>query len=154
MPALNDGPRTDEPGIKPETPAPDGPVPSIMTKNLTHSDANFMNVVPETLKPGLHYRWVRSRQDESHLQVHRAKMAGYDFVKAGAVQLLVTPDNRGDNKIYVADCVLMSCPKAVHAQRQAQKRQRREATLASTSAVTKQKAKELGVKIINDGDDD
>lgn len=152
MTAPTDKPRSTEPGIKPETPAPDGAVPSMFAKNLTHSDANFMNVVPETLKPGLHYRWVRSRQDESHLQVHRAKMAGYDFVKAGEVQLLVSPDNRGDNKIYVADCVLMSCPKAVHAQRQAQKRQRREATLASTSAVTKQKAKELGVKLIETDD--
>lgn len=150
MAASTDKPRSQEPAVQSHGTAPDIKAPSVATKALSHGNVNFMNIIPESMKPELHYRWVRSRQDESHLQVHRARIAGYDFVKLGEVQLLVEPENRGDGKIYIADTVLMACPKEVHSKRQNQKRQQREATLASTTAVTKQKAKELGVMLIDE----
>lgn len=148
-----DAPRTQEPPVKPEAPAPDFKgVPSVTAKNLSHQRADFMGIIPETMKPNLHYRWVRSRQDESHVAVYRARRAGYDFVKIGEVQLLAEPDDRGDKKIYIGDCVLMACPKKLHNERQAAKRQQREGILASTTAVTEQKAREIGVKLIKDED--
>jgi hypothetical protein len=148
MDTKTDKPRTNEPAIKPDTPAPEKL--SVSATDLSHGNPDFMHVVPETMKPELHYRWVRSRQDESHIAVQRARMKGYSFVKKGDVQLLVPSDNRGDSNIYVGDCVLMACPKEVKIKRDRDKRQQREATLASTTAVTKQKAKEIGVKLIQE----
>lgn len=148
---MADQPRSNEPAVKPEPPAPAmKSVQPVSSKNLAHNQHDFMNVVPESRKSNLHYRWVRSRQDESHLAVFRARRAGYDFVKIGEVELMAEADNRGDGKIYIGDTVLMACPKAVHAKRQTDKRLQREGILASTTAVTEQKAKELGVSLIKD----
>lgn len=146
-----DAPRSSEPAVKAEPTAPSMKgVQPVSAKNLAHNQHDFMNVVPESRKPNLHYRWVRSRQDESHLAVFRARRAGYEFVKAGEVELMAEADNRGDGKIYIGDCVLMACRKVDHSKRQADKRLQREGILASTTAVTEQKAKELGVSLIKD----
>lgn len=146
-----DKPRSQEPPAPSEDKAPDfKAVPQVYTKNLSHNQADFMNVIPESMKSNLHYRWVRSRRDESHTAVFRARRAGYDFVKRGEVQLLAEADDRGDGKIYIGDCVLMACPKSVHQNRNNEKRKQREAILASTTAVTEEKARELGVKLIKD----
>lgn len=142
-----DGPRTDEGAIPPQAQAN---VPAIAVTNMAFGSPDFMNVIPSSMKPHLHYRWVRSRRDENHIRVQRARMAGYDFVKRGEVQTLVESDDRGDGKIYIADCVLMSCPKELHQKRRREQTARQQAILASTTAQTEQKARELGVKLIKD----
>lgn len=150
-------PRAPIPGAQPRS--SEGAVPTadtaptaaaIKVSDLSHKNPDFMNIIPSSMKPDLHYRWVRSRQDENHMQVARARMAGYNFVKLGEVQTIVETDDRGDGKIYIADCVLMACPKAAYERSRRQKAARQEAILASTTALTEQKARELGVKLIKD----
>lgn len=122
----------------------------------THKDSQMMDLVPETMDPNKHYRWVRSRGEEYHSAVTKAKMKGYTPVKQskGGVQTVVQPDNRTDGVIAIGDCILMECPKALHLRRTNERFRHNESLLAAASAETEQMAKEKGIKVIKDSDHD
>lgn len=126
-------------------------VPPIGVKDRKHEDATFLELEDDTMDPERHYRWVRA--DSNNSSVVRHKVLGYQLeTKEGEVKTKATPDDRGDSAIAIGDLVLMSCPKEVYEDRQRRNFSRREEILASTAAETKQRAKEKGIKLIEDAD--
>lgn len=118
-----------------------------------HQDPEMLGLDPKTLEPGMHYRWVRSRKEEHGQSVTKHRMKGYSLVtKEEGVATNVETDDRPDGAVGVGDLVLMKCPQALHDARVQGRRQHTEAQLASTSATTKEMAKEKGVEIISDKD--
>lgn len=116
-----------------------------------HQDPEMLGLDEKTLQPGWHYRWVRSRKEEHGQSVTKHRMKGYTLVKKEeGVATNVDTDDRPDGAVAVGDLVLMKCPQALHDKRAHARRQHTEAQLASTSAVTRQMAKEKGVEIIAD----
>jgi hypothetical protein len=78
-------------------------------------------------------------------------MKGYSLVtKEEGVVTNVETDDRPDGSVAVGDLVLMKCPQALYDARAQARRQHTEAQLASTSAVTRQMAKEKGVEVITE----
>jgi hypothetical protein len=108
----------------------------------------------ETKKPGLHYRWVRCRADEQARSVAKHKRKGYTPVKVDSgVKTFVEPDTRPDGVIAIGDMILMACPEALFQKRQADRKALTEARMAASTAVTKEMAKEKGVRLIDESDD-
>lgn len=124
---------------------------SVTSRN--RKDPQLLDLDPSTLKPDRHYRWVRSRGDESHMSVTKHKLRGYQVEKTeGGVKTLAEQEERPDKVIAIGDLILMSCPKDVHERRQEEKRARREALISSTTAETEQMARDKGVELIKDPD--
>lgn len=128
--------------------------PRVLVKSRAAKDPNILDLDPQTLDPNKHYRWVRSRGDESHMSVTKHKLRGYQVEKKteGGVKTLAEQEPRPDNVIAIGDLILMSCPKDVHERRQNEKRARREALISSTTAETEAMAKAKGVELIHDPD--
>lgn len=136
-------------GVLPHT------APAVLVQARSRKDPQLLDLDPSTLNPNRHYRWVRSRGDEAHMAVTKHKLRGYSVEKAeGGVKTLAEQEKRPDDVIAIGDLILMSCPKDVHEKRQAEKKARREALIASTSAETEAMAKEKGVELIRDPDHD
>jgi hypothetical protein len=138
-----------------QPPTPKPAAPNVQTQDRKwESNADLLALVESTKEPGRHYRWVRSRGDEYHSAVAKAKLRGYrvELRKEGGVQTVVEPDSRGDNVIAIGDVILMSCPIAVQRQREDARFRRNEALLASATAETEQMAKEKGISLIKDAD--
>jgi hypothetical protein len=127
--------------------------PAVEVHHRKREDARILDLIEETKEPGYHYRWVRSRQDENHLAVSRAKLKGYTPVhtKEG-VKTVVAPDTRPDGIIAIGDCILMKCKVDRHQARVREKRIHREQLLASATADTEKMAKEKGLELIKDPD--
>jgi len=120
-----------------------------------HKNPQMLDLDELTLRAGRHYRWVRCRADEKGASVMKHKLKGYiPETKENGVKTLVDPDDRPDNVIAIGDMILMSCPIGEYHRRRAERRQLNDAKMAATTAVTKQMAKEKGVKVISDSDDD
>jgi hypothetical protein len=134
-------------------PAQPSKAPVVQVRERKREDARILDLVEGTKDADYHYRWVRSRQDESHLAVSRAKLKGYTPVLATeGVKTVVAPDKRPDGVIAIGDLILMKCPVKRHAERIHEKRVHREQLLASATADTEQMAKEKGVQLIHDPD--
>lgn len=122
-------------------------VPQVEVRDRKRQDVELLDLVEESLDPNRHYRWVRIDQHNSSVVRHRMK--GYVAETAtGGVETRAETDKRGDGHIVVGDVMLMSCPKDLYEERQANRFARQEATLASTAAETKQMAKEKGIKLV------
>lgn len=133
--------------VQPQT----APVVSVRARN--RDDARILDLLEETKEPGYHYRWVRSRKDENHLAVSRAKLKGYVLCTAkDGVKTVVEPDYRPDGTIAVGDLVLMKCKVADHEGRVRQRRIHNEQLLASATADTEQMARDKGLELIRDPD--
>lgn len=128
--------------------------PRVLVKARSHKDPQMLDLDQGSLDPNRHYRWVRSRGDESHMAVTKHKLRGYqvETLKEGGPKPVVELESRPDKVIAIGDLILMSCPKEVHEKRQTARKARTEALLASTSAQTEQMAKEKGVVIVKDPD--
>jgi hypothetical protein len=125
--------------------------PAIGVKDRKHEDASFLELDEETMDPTRHYRWVRRGANDSSIVRH--KQLGYELEeRGGEVRTKATPDNAGDTTIVIGDVVLMSCPVEVYDARVKKQFARREEILASTSAETERRAKEKGIKLIQDAD--
>lgn len=145
--------------IPPEgIPAPEG---GAVSMSIGVKDRSLLNPEMLTLvnmQPGRHYRWVRSRGDENHGAIAKARLKGYTVEKLqpGGVQTLVEPDRRPDGAIAIGDLVLMSCPEHLHKQRVIEKRRLNEQRMASAAAeatqVVKDMAEAKGASIIADAD--
>lgn len=132
------------------------PLPSVEFSDRSHKEPNFLDLVPETLDPSRHYRWVRCRADEHHMAVTKAKLLGYTIEtnREGGPQTVTQTDGRPDTSITVGDLLLMSCSKDVFERREIQRKARQEALMESATAQTKEMAREKGVRIIADPDHD
>lgn len=123
------------------------PVPNVRLEQMKFRDADFLGLDPRTIKPELHYRWVRV--DSNGRSVVRKKARGYHVVtQKDGVRTLVEADKRADGAIVIGDSVLMACPRQLHEERQRFLHKRSEDILASTSANTEEEAKRKGVRII------
>ncbi len=135
-----------------------GPKPvsgRVSVEARSHQDPDMLSLVESTKKPGVHYRWVRCRADEHARSVAKHRRKGYEPVKVDSgVRTHVEPDTRPDGVIAIGDMILMSCPEALFRQRTAERRSLTEARKASTTAVTKEMAREKGVRLIDDSDTD
>lgn len=133
-------------------PVGSAPLPTISVGERSHKDPDFLALDQSTLEPGRHYRWVRCRSDEHMMAVTKTKLIGYrvEHLKEGGVRALTETDARPDGVIAVGDLILMSCPEELFEKRQLAQSAKTEGLLASTSAQTEQRAKELGIKVIKD----
>lgn len=127
--------------------------PGIEVRSRSREDSRILDLIEDTKEPGFHYRWVRSRKDENHLAVSRAKLKGYVLVnQKEGVKTVVAPDNRPDGTIAIGDLVLMKCKMTRYEERNREKRIQREQLLASATADTEKMAKEKGLELIKDPD--
>lgn len=135
-------------------PVGSGPLPTIAVSEKSHRDPDFLALDESTLNPSRHYRWVRCRSDEHMMAVTKTKLIGYsvETIREGGPRALTDTDERPDKVIAVGDLILMSCPQALFDKRQAAQSAKTEGLLASTSAATEQRAKELGIKVIKDAE--
>lgn len=133
-------------------PVGSAPLPSVAVSERSHRDPDFLALDPATLDPARHYRWVRCRSDEHMMAVTKTKLIGYQLetLREGGPRALTDTDKRPDNVIAVGDLVLMSCPQGLFDNRQAAQSAKTEGLLASTSAQTEQRARELGIKVVKD----
>lgn len=140
--------------VSPEAPQAAGQPstsPVVSSEHRKRGDPNMLEILNPD--PAFHYRWVRSRKDENHLAVSRAKLKGYQPVKDNeGVRTVVEPDKRPDGILGIGDLILMKVKKEHHAERVVQKRKRHEQMLASTSAETEEMAKQKGVVTVPDPD--
>jgi len=140
-------PRT--PPMAPESRA--GGVDVVDRKRQGESGVEMLALVPESCDPSREYRWVRSRADEYHSGVSKARRKGYRLEKRqGGVKTVVESDDRADDVIAIGDLVLMSAPKDLVRKRRDDRFRQQEAVLASASAETEQMAKDKGVRILKD----
>lgn len=128
-------------------------VPHVVVQDMKWQDAQILDLDPGTLNPDRHYRWVRCRSDEHMASVAKHRRRGYSIeTLQGGVKTVVEPDSRADGAIAIGDLVLMSCPKADHERRIADRQRRSEQLLASTTADTVAEAKRKGISLIQDAD--
>jgi hypothetical protein len=127
--------------------------PAVEVMHRKREDSRLLDLVEGTTDAAYHYRWVRSRKDENHLAVSRAKLKGYTPVlEKEGVKTVVAPDPRPDGVIGIGDLILMKCKKERHTERVREKRIHREQLLASASAETEEMAKQKGVQTVKDPD--
>lgn len=129
---------------------PHSNIPPVKVKNRKMRDPEMLSLLPETLDPNRHYRWVRCRTDEHLMSITKHKLAGYQLetMREGGPQTTVEPDVHPDKRIAIGDLVLMSCPLEMYQERTRESDRRREELLAKTSAQTEETAREKGVSII------
>lgn len=124
---------------------------NVTVKSRNRRDAQLLDLDEKTLDPSRHYRWVRCRADEHLQSVTKHKLRGYTLeTTEGGVKTIAEADKRPDGVIAIGDVVLMSCPKGEHEQQVRARQAHTEQLLASTSATTKEMAKEKGIKLIED----
>lgn len=126
--------------------------PSVEIRQRNFDDANMMDLIEVSKKPGLHYRWVRWSRHDNFLAVSRAKMRGYKPVKQEDIEIVAEVEDMNDGFVHIGDSILMACPEDVYRKRETKKRIRREQILASATAQTEEMAKKKGIKVIPDKD--
>lgn len=140
--------------ILPTQGAPAAPsAPAVTVRSRSREDSRILDLVEGTQEPGYHYRWVRSRKDENHLAVSRAKLKGYvPVLSKEGVKTVVESDPRPDGTVAIGDLILMKCKIARYEERVKEKKVRHEQLLASATAETERMAKEKGLALISDPD--
>lgn len=126
---------------------------SVGIRPRSHNNPGMLDLDQSTLQPGFHYRWVRCRADEHGSTIIKRKLQGYKPVTTEeGVVTLAEPDKRPDKVIGIGDMILMKCPAHLVETRRLERRQLNEARMNATTAVTKQAAKEKGVRVIEDSE--
>ena len=127
----------------------DGPSsPDIRVADRRILDPDILTI--ENKDPKRHYRWVRNNPTN----ITRLKLRGYrlESQTKGGVKTVVESDSHGDGAIARGDLILMSCPRELAEERIRTKFARSEALLASTTAATKEAARDKGITVIPDSD--
>lgn len=108
-----------------------------------------------TLDPNRHYRWVRTtaKDDDGSISVRQKQLMGYEIERdrEGGPKTLVKPDSTGDGSIRMGDLVLMSCPKALRQEREAEHLHFNEKRLGANSETYKARVKgQRGAKLVGE----
>ena len=146
--AGNIPPTNPQSAVKPVSPLP----------NLSVKRADLIQVqslVEETKDPNRHYRWVRTtkRDDDGSVSVQQKFQLGYEieYQKEGGVQTVATPDSTADGSIRMGDLVLMSCPKVLRQEREADNLHFNERRIQASSETFKGRTKgQRGAKLVGD----
>lgn len=113
------------------------------------------NLREETKDPNRHYRWVRTtaRDDDGSISVQQKMQMGYEieYAKEGGVQTVAKPDSTADGSIRMGDLVLMSCPKVLRQEREADNLHFNERRIRAGSETFKGRTKgQRGAKLVGD----
>lgn len=131
-------------------------IPVVRVRDRKHSDATFLQLDEASKDKNRHYRWVRV--DHTNSSVVKHKLKGYEpELKGGSVRTLAETDDRGEgdsdeSPIIIGDLMLMSCPVEDFERRVLERKKRTDDLLESTTAETERRAKEKGIKLIQDPD--
>jgi hypothetical protein len=106
---------------------------------------------PATLDPDRHYRWVNA-VNQNGISIARHKRASYvvETYRQGGPKPIAQPDDITDGTIRMGDLILMSCPKTLRQERQVALHKVNEQRLTMNTAMTKEQARKMGVKFIQD----
>lgn len=144
---MSQAPKHRQAGDEGPTTAPAG-ASRVSVQGNAHKDPSFMDLDPSSTDPNREYRWVRRPS------VYRKKAKGYVVeTEEGGVRTLVELEEKTpDGAIIVGDCILMSKPKVAYQEGRARLHKRNEEMLASTTAQTKEMAREKGVTILDESE--
>lgn len=162
---MSNGPNTSagnipqQPGMKESAVRQDTTIPAAVNvparaqiQNMELLDMQALD--PASLDPERHYRWVRTTSDDqpTGLSVTRHKLRGYDLelYRDGGPRTLAEAPAGEDGTVRMGDLVLMSCPKALRQERSAQQAAETARRLTLNTVTTKEQAKKMGVKVIED----
>lgn len=129
------------------------PLPNIGVKRQDLLQVQHLK--EETKDPNRHYRWVRTtaRDDDGSISVQQKRMLGYEIEvqKPGGVETIAKSDSTADGSIRMGDLVLMSCPKVLRQEREADNLHFNERRIQASSETFKGRTKgQRGAKLVGD----